>query len=118
MSDAASAVRSSACWSPRAVPAAPILKSDKPGVRPEKRVPVALLASRQRRQQCDWPEIHVAVSVPRRNADRAGAGWECLAYDFGMSVVKINAITVPRERFEEFAQPSGTGLGRTRVRRL
>lgn len=71
MSDAASAVRSSACWSPRAVPAAPILKSDKPGVRPEKRVPVALLASRQRRQQCDWPEIHVAMSVPHR-ARRAG----------------------------------------------
>ena len=39
-------------------------------MRPEKRVPVALLASRQRRQQCDWPEIHVAVSVGACDADR------------------------------------------------
>jgi heme-degrading monooxygenase HmoA len=35
-----------------------------------------------------------------------------VAYDLGVSVVKINAITVPRARFEEFEQRFAARAGR------
>ena len=49
-------------------------------------------------------------SLARRRS-RPGR-WDRLAYDLGVSVVKINAITVPRERFEEFAQRFASRAGR------
>jgi heme-degrading monooxygenase HmoA len=38
--------------------------------------------------------------------------WATLAYDFRVSVVKINAITVPRERFDEFERRFAARAGR------
>jgi heme oxygenase (mycobilin-producing) len=54
-------------------------------------------------------------SAPRRGdfvkaSRRARAG--ASAYDLRMSVVKINAITVPHERFDEFAQRFASRAGR------